>query len=849
MRSAISFFTKFVFTLVGAFVLTAFSVTAQNRAQLYGTVSDQNGKPMAGVNVAALGIPGGVATLGDGKYSLNLPSDSNITVVFSSIGFSSESVSMLMAAGEKKQFDVKLKLSSTPLPQIEVKDKSRDNVTMVPIDPKTLSSLPNTTGSFEAVLKTFAGVVSNNELSSQYSVRGGNFDENLVYVNDVEVFRPILVRSGQQEGLSFINPDMVSAVSFSAGGFDAVYGDKLSSVLDVKYKTPSKFGGSASASLLGGSVHFEGINKSKKIKYLVGARQKSSQYLLKSLETKGEYKPSFSDIQGLLTYNINSKNELSILGNYSSNTYQIIPANRQTEFGTINQALRLTIYFEGKEVDQYQSSTSALAFTHRFTDSLWVKVIGSFYKSNEQERFDILGQYYIDELEKDLGSDNFGEAAFNLGVGSYLEHARNSLDATIYNLDVKGFKEHRKGTLQFGAQTRLERIADRLSEWEYIDSAGYSLPHPPDNIGLPATPGQLVELQEVIKTDTSIDNLKLSAFVMHSLVFGTHEQYGLNTGIRISHRSLTNELLLSPRISLSYKPDWEKNITFKLATGVYYQPPFYREMRDFEGKLNTDLKSQRSIHLVAGMEYTFLAWGRELKFVSELYYKKLDNMVPYKVENLRLRYFANNNSSGYAAGADFRINGEFVPGIESWASLSVLKTMEDIKDDFYYTYYNSDGQEIIPGFTFNTTPVDSVRTEPGNIARPTDQRVTFSVFFQDYLPKFPSYRMSMTLVYGTGLPFGPPGSDRYKDVLRYPDYRRVDIGFSKTIIDEDEVKNFRIKWANQLRYFSIGVEIFNLLQVNNTVSYLWVTDVTDRTYAVPNYLSARTINLRLTARF
>ncbi|MFM7822692.1 MAG: TonB-dependent receptor plug domain-containing protein, partial [Bacteroidota bacterium] len=745
--------------------------------------------------------------------------------------------------------DIKMTISSTPLPEIEVKDKRRDNLTMVPIDPKTISVLPNTTGSFEAVLKTFAGVVSNNELSSQYSVRGGNFDENLVYVNDIEVFRPILVRSGQQEGLSFINPDMVSAVSFSAGGFDAVYGDKLSSVLDVKYKTPNKFGGSAYASLLGGGLHLEGVNKSKNIKFLFGARQKSSKYLFNSLETKGEYKPSFSDVQGLFTWSLNQKNDLTVLGNYSSNKYQIVPANRQTEFGTINQALRLTMYFEGQEVDQYSSGTGALSFTHRYSDSSWVTAIGSYYKSIESENFDILGQYYIDELEKDLGSDNFGEAAFNLGVGSFLEHARNSLDASIYNFDLKAYKERKRGTWQFGLQTRLENISDKLSEWEYIDSAGFAIPHPPDNIGQAADPNQLIEFQEVIKTDTTLNNTRYAAYVMHSFNFGSNDQYALNTGLRASYRSLSEELLWSPRLSLSYKPDWEKNFLFKLATGVYYQPPFYREMRDFDGKLNTDLKSQRSIHFVAGMEHTFLAWGRELKFVSEIYYKKLDDMVPYKVENLRLRYFANNNSSGYATGADFRINGEFVPGIESWASLSLLKTMEDISDDYYYTFYNSDGQEIIPGFTFNDTPVDSVKTEPGKIARPTDQRVTFSVFFQDYLPKNPSYRMSMTLVYGTGLPFGPPGANRYKDVLRFPSYRRIDIGFSKTIIEEDEVKNFRFKLANKLKYFSIGLEVFNLLQVNNTVSYLWVTDVTDRTYAVPNYLSARTLNIRLNARF
>ncbi|MFM7078348.1 MAG: TonB-dependent receptor, partial [Bacteroidota bacterium] len=364
-----------------------------------------------------------------------------------------------------------------------------------------------------------------------------------------------------------------------------------------------------------------------------------------------------------------------------------------------------------------------------------------------------------------------------------------------------------------------------------------------------ANPGQQILVQELIKTDTTLSSKRFSGYAVHKWFWGEKDRYSLSTGVRVTYRDLSDELLVSPRATLTYKPDWKRKWAFRLATGVYYQPPFYREMRDYNGKLNTGLLSQRSIHLVAGSDYTFLAWGREFKFVSEAYYKKLDNLVPYKVENLRLRYFANNNSSGYATGMDFRINGEFVQGIESWASLSILKTEENLSDDFYYDYYNSDGQQIIPGFTFNDTPTDSVRFEPGKIARPTDQRFTFSLFFQDYLPKFPTYRMSMTLVYGSGLPFGPPGKDKYKDVLRYPSYRRVDIGFSKTIVDEDNPAKSRIKLFNNLNYFSIGLEVFNLLQVNNTVSYLWVADVTDRTYAVPNYLSARTLNLKLNARF
>lgn len=844
----IRWFAYFLF-FTGSIVSLNYGALAQSQANINGTVRDSKGKPLPGVNVAIVGRPGGMPTAGDGKYNLIVPASEEITISFSSIGFTSHTETLILSEGESKTIDVKLVIGTTPLPEIEIRDRKREVTSLISINPKTITSIPNTTGSFEVVLKTLPGVVSNNELSSQYSVRGGNFDENLVYVNDVEVFRPVLIRSGQQEGLSFVNSDLVSSVEFSAGGFDACYGDKLASVLDVKYKTPNAFAGSAYASLLGSGLHLEGATKSQKVRYLLGARYKTTKYLFNSLETKGEYKPTFSDFQGLMSWQIDSKNEISILGNYSSNRYEIIPVNRQTEFGTINQALQLTIYFDGKEIDQYNSGTGALTYTHRFSDSSWVKAIGSFYRSVESEKFDLLGQYYIDEIEKDLGSDNFGEAAFNLGVGSFLEHARNNLDASIYNFDVKGLIDREFRTFQYGAQARIENFTDQISEWEYIDSAGYALPHPPDNVGVGSNPYQQILMQEVIKTDTSIKSMRLSAYAMNKWFWGDKDRFSLTTGVRFTYRDLSDEFLISPRTAFTYKPDWKKNWSFRLSTGVYYQPPVYREMRDYNGELNTSLKSQRSIHVVAGSDYTFLAWGREFKFVSEAYYKKFNNLVPYKIENLRLRYFANNNSSGYATGMDFRLNGEFVQGIESWASLSLLKTEEDLIDDFYYDYYNSDGDLIIPGFTFNDTPTDSVRFEPGKLARPTDQRFTFSLFFQDYLPKFPTYRMSMTLVYGSGLPFGPPGKDRYKDVLRYPSYRRVDIGFSKTIVDEDNPSRSRFKIFKQLDYFSIGLEVFNLLQVNNTVSYLWVTDVTDRNYAVPNYLSARTLNLRVNARF
>jgi len=805
-------------------------------------------KPLQGASVSIFGEPGSSATDSEGSYELEVPADREIELVFTSIGFASVRKKVNVKRGSREVVNISLVKEASPLPPVEIKEQKFRKTTFTRIDPKTLTEIPNLTG-FEAVLKTLPGVVSNNELSSQYSVRGGNYDENLVYVNDVEIYRPFLIRSGQQEGLSFINSDLVSGINFSAGGFDANYGDKMSSVLDIRYRKPTSFGGTASASLLGGALHLEGINRKKNLTYLTGLRYKSNQYLFKSLETKGEYKPVFADFQGLVSYNINNRTELSFLGNLSYNKYRIVPVNRETEFGTINEALRLTIYFDGQEVDEYQTATGAFTLTRYITDSLRLKFIASAYRSVENESFDIQGQYYIDELEKDIGSENFGDVAFNLGIGTYIQHARNDLEANVVSLEHKGYHDKASSQMQWGIRYQHEIVEDLLSEWQYIDSAEYALPHPPDNIGGPPDLTQQVLLQEVIKTDATITSNRFSAYVMNSWDFGKKHDFSFTAGVRGQYWDLNEEFVISPRFNFSFKPSWTRNLSFRVASGLYYQPPFYRELRDLQGKIHRDVKAQRSIHFIAGADYLFLAWGREFKLVAEGYYKLLDDLVPYKIDNLRIRYYGNNSSAGYATGMDFRINGEFVSGIESWASLSILKTEEDLKEDYYYNYYNSDGEIIVPGYTLNDVATDSSKVVPGDIPRPTDQRVTFSMFFQDYLPKFPTFKMNMTLVFGTGLPFGPPGYDRYKDKLRFPSYRRVDIGFSKIIIDEDNPKQHRIRIANKLKSLTVGLEVFNLLQVNNTVSYLWVTDVTNRRYAVPNYLSARTLNVRLNARF
>lgn len=818
--------------------LFSLSVSAQQTAIIYGTIKDSTNKPLSAVSIAVLGIPGGISSDNDGKYSLVVPANKAITLVFSFIGFKTEKVNLKLAPDEKRELSFLLKAVNTRLPDLTIEHERNRHTNLIPIDPKIIQFIPSPSDNFESILKTLPGVTSNNELSSQYNVRGGNYDENLVYVNDIEIYRPFLIRSGQQEGLSFINSDLVSSILFSAGGFEARYGDKMSSVLDIQYKKPKEFAGSASLSLLGGGAHVEGSSKNQKWAYLLGFRQKSNQYLLNSLETRGDYKPSFTDIQYYISYEINDKLEISHLGNYSYNKYLLLPEDRETTFGTLNEALQLRIYFDGREVDTYETFMGALSSTYRPNANLKLKFITSSFKTYESEAFDILGQYFLNELEKDFSKDNFGDILFNIGVGSFLSHARNDLEASVYSAEHKGYYTKRNHNIQWGAKYQLESITDKLNEWKMVDSADYSLPQSPDSIIL---------LQEVISTKNELSSQRYSGYMQDTWLL--NDQTSLTGGIRANYWDLNQQFLVSPRISYSYKPIWKHDIVFRASAGFYYQPPFYRELRDLGGNLNKDIKAQQSIHFVIGGDYNLRIWGRPFKYVSEIYYKHLENLIPYEIDNVRIRYYATNNARGYATGIDMRINGEFVSGVESWASLSVMQTQEDIKDDFYYKYYDGDGNEISPALINIADVTDSIRIEPGYIPRPTDQRLTFSLLFQDYLPKNPTYKMHLNLVFGTSLPFGPPGYERYKDTLRIPPYRRVDIGFSKQIIGENPKNPINSRFLNYFNSVWVSLEVFNLLQVNNTISYLWVTDVTNRQYAVPNYLTSRQLNFRMIVKF
>ena len=803
------------------FTLISFSSIGQT---LIGTITDNNKEVLPGTNIIIKGENTGVSSDKDGEYSVKLRPNRSVVIEVSFIGFGIKNIRIpMLKNGQVYTLDIQMNPEGEIIEQVIVKDKTTRKQALSQIKTQHVSLIPNSGGGVESVLKTLPGVSSANELSSQYSVRGGNFDENMVYVNGIEVYRPFLVHSGQQEGLSFVNSDMVENILFSAGGFEAKYGDKMSSVLDITYKTPTKNKASLQMSLLGGSAHFEGVTFNNKFSYLFGFRNKSNQYLLNAMDTRAEYKPNFSDVQTYLKYQLRDNWTISFLGNISQNKYRMIPENRDTEFGTLNEALKLRIFFEGQESDQY--NTYFGAFNTNISPNLKTKLnfTTSAFKTIESESFDILGEYWLYQLDNNLGSDDFGDVIFDRGVGKFINHARNNLEAIVLNTSLNGHYIQNDNTKwEWGIKLQNEEITDHIKEWTLIDSAGFTLPHPNDNINGNSDTTQEVLMTEFLKTDLTLSSFRKSGFIQYNKDIGN---FTINAGTRASYWSFNEEFLLSPRINLAFIPLWEKDIVFRAATGIYYQSPFYRELRNLEGELNPNIESQKSTHFVLGSDYLFYSWGRPFKLISEVYYKDLQNLIPYKVDNVRIQYLAENNSNGYATGIDLKINGEFVPGVESWASLSVMQTMEDIEDDFYID--DETGETIYPGF----------------IPRPTDQRVNFSLFFQDYLPGNPNYKMHLSMMYGTGLSFGPPNSDKYQDILRMPDYRRVDIGFSAVIKAED--KKSRVKFLNKLNSMWISAEVFNLLDIDNTVSYLWVADVSGRQYAVPNYLTPRQINFKL----
>ncbi len=836
------------------FLLLATIASAQDKASISGKVTDEKNTPIELVNVVVLGNTTGATTDKNGYYHLIVPANQEISIVFSFIGYQKVTHTIKLAPGESKKMNQIMVSTTTQIPTFEFFGQKDERALITRINHKQAEFIPTTSGNAieELIKKTSLGVHSSNELSSAYSVRGGNFDENLVYVNDVEVYRPLLLRSGQQEGLSFVNSDLTSSVLFSSGGFDAKYGDKMSSVLDIQYKKPKKTAGSIMLSLLGASGHIEAASKNERFTFLLGVRQKSNQYVLRAMETKGQYKPSFTDVQLYTTYQISKKIEISLLGNYARNKYMVIPESRETEFGTVKESYQLKIFFDGKELDYINTYLGALSLAYKPKSDLFFKWNNSVYQTRESQSYDVQGQYLIGRLEADFGEEDFGEMKEVLGVGTHFQHARNELIATVINSDIRGGYTKKNHYLQFGVKYQHEIIDDKLKEWEMIDSSGFTLPHMPDSVGYtnpwlqPANP---LLLQEVVNTKVAMQSNRFSGFIQDTWTFNIDSAELLLTyGVRAVYWDFNKQFCISPRINLSFKPHWKTDIVFRFASGIYNQPPFYKEIRAFDGSIHPEVKAQRSIHFLLGGDLNFKLWNRPFKFVGEVYYKILDKLIPYEIDNVRLRYFANNSGKGYAYGLDLKINGEFVKGDESWLGISLMRTREKIIGETFTDYYNAGGEKIIFGYTADNVVVDSVVRQPGYIPRPTDQLLNINIFFQDHFPRWPTFKMHLNMVYSSPLPFGPPEHKRYLDTLRMPAYFRVDIGFSKSIIDESTI----LRKKNPFRFIKslwISGEVFNLLGRMNTVSYLWVKDVNNRQYAVPNELTKRLFNIKLVAKF
>lgn len=846
---------SFIFFLLPVIIL------AQPNALIKGKIINSRNLPLQNVEIKVYPVSYSSISDSAGNYMIKVPSDSTLYVTFNLLGYQSTGKEIQLSPGEIYNLSIQLSLENIDMDAVVI-EKTEKKSTTIKINTEAAKNVITPSGNISDVIKTMEGVTSNNELSSSYSVRGGSFDENLIYVNGIQVYRPFLVRAGQQEGLSFVNSDMVADITFSAGGFDAKYGDKLSSVLDINYLSPDTMMGAFNISMLGANATFG--NKHKKLSYVMSGRYKSNSYLLGSLETQADYRPLFFDYQSYITYNFSPKWTFYFLGNASLNQFRMVPQTRTTRFGGINQAFQLTVNFNGQEISRFQTNFGALSteFKPYGNDSLIVKLTSSIFNTSEEETFDIEGAYRLNELETNFGEDDFGKEAALLGNGSFLDHSRNFLNALIYNVEHSGKSIWKKGVFLWGAKFQHEEIQDELLEWKNQDSAGYSVPFIHSNE---------LKFSEYLLSENSISSNRLTGYIQNNwnlLQKKGKSQLNLNTGLRTNYWDYNNQTVISPRASLIYSPSPFKrdstgkeykdssNFSYRLAWGYYYQPPFYRELRNYNGEIATNIKAQKSIHYVAGIDYDFRRWGRPFTWRTNAYYKDMDDIIAFDIENVRIRYSGENNAKAYAYGIETRINGEFVKGLESWMSISYMKTEEDLKDDLYYRYYNANNEQIRKGFTLDQTIDDSISFTRGFMPRVTDQRVSVKIFFQDEMPRFQQLKAHLNLIYASGQPFGPPGSAEGRNTERMSDYRRVDIGFTYQVVENGQLykKDGKVKMpANHplknFESFGIRMEVFNLLDISNTISHLWVSDINDQEYAVPNFLTPRLVNFRLIGRF
>ena len=779
-------------------LFSALHVSAQEKVKLSGRVIDDEQNPVIFAMVKVHGQAAGTTTDLQGKYSLEFNSADTVTISFSMMGYVTKEKTLTKPKGDLR-LNITLQTQSIDMGEVTVKEVRRQLNTTQTLNAENIKQLPSTTGNaVEELVATQAGVSTHNELSSQYNVRGGSFDENSVYINGIEIYRPLLISSGQQEGLSVINSDMVDNINFSAGGFAAEYGDKMSSVLDIAYKKPKKFEMTASASLLGANLYVGYAKRGFSMTH--GVRYKTNQYMLGSLETKGEYNPRFLDYQTYISWSPNKKWSLDFIGNISQNKYDFLPADRHTNFGTMHDVKSFKVYFDGKEEDLFRTFFGTISLTHHFTERSKLSLAASAFTTKEQETYDIQGQYWLDETN----------TTEQLGVGTYMEHARNYLDANMKSVKLTYSHKPKGHDIKAGFTWKHESIKENSREWEMRDSAGYSIPHT----------GNRLDLIYNLRSSNSISSDRLEIFGQDTWRFvNKWGIFSLNYGARLSYWNWNKEWLFSPRVSLGMIPSFNEDFTFRLATGLYYQSPFYKELRDTvtahgstKVVLNKNIKSQRSFQVVLGGDYKFKLMNRPFKFTTEVYYKALSNLIPYNVDNVKIVYYGGNVAKGYTAGIDFKLFGEFVEGTDSWISFSLMKAQQEVN-----------------GKSF---------------PQATDQRYNLNFFFSDYFPGTTRWKMTLKATVADGLPFGPPHTGLERMAFRAPAYKRVDIGMSYRLLNNEDGRNQK-KFLRYLRNIWLGVDCFNLFDISNVSSYYWVTDVTNQQYAVPNYLTGRLINARI----
>lgn len=851
------------FCLTFFLVSISFWAMSQN-ATIYGQVTDDNGEGLIGASIYIENAEtSGTISDDNGRYEIKIPANKKVKIIFTYTGYETLIiVSDKLAEGERRKMDTRLNSKDQEIANGATVTGERivEEGGMIREGAENLRLIPNSTGSVESMLPGIGlGVTAGQgggSLSSQYSVRGGNYDENLVYVNDFEIYRPQLIRAGQQEGLTFPNMDLIRDLSFSSGGFDPRYGDKLSSVLDIRYKRPTDTEGSVEMSLLGGTAHIEGSKAFKKdttgyrrFRYLIGSRYKTTKYILGSLDTKGEYTPNFVDLQGYFTFDLTREWQMGLIGNYNRSQYNFVPVSRSTAFGLIDFALNLTTVFEGQEKDDFTTYMTGVNFSfvpENRKNPMYMKFLASTYQSDENERIDIIGDYLIGQIESDLGSDDYGEIVAVLGTGTQHLFVRNYLTSNVTNAEYKGgieFKKEEEKTfdltentdreekpvsshfLQWGLKYQNEIINDKLNEWERLDSAGYSLPFSEEQ----------VFVQNVLKTENNLNSNRFSGYLQNKWLY-TKDSMNISAtfGVRAQYWDMNKEFIVSPRAQVLFQPRTKNDMAVRLAAGMYYQPPFYREMRAPDGVVNRDVLSQKSIHAVLGYNVDFNIGKVPFKFISEIYYKHLWDLVSYELDNVRIRYSGLNDAAGYVAGIDLRINGEFVPGEESWVNLSFLRARERL-----------DG---VQHYKFEVGSTDTVFVN--DVPRPTDQFMFLSVFFQDHLPKNENFKMHMNLTIGTGWPFGIPNRNiEARNTYRFSSYHRVDIGFSFKLWSREWEERRPKHPLRFTRNTWLSLEAFNLMKVSNQASNTWIKTVYGSQFAVPNYLTSRRINLRLRVEF